>query len=96
MRLKDPTLKCQWIDRDLKCQFTWKDKRGAMMIVGDSLMLDALPGSASTVSTHYESGKSLASSTKFGLDRMYLDALPDPIDLTPPRTDDLRSPDGDE
>jgi hypothetical protein len=92
-RLNDASQKCQWIDRDLKMTFNWKDKRGRPGVLRDlplALRLAALPGAADLHSKVYDTAPLPRSDA---LLRMILEAQPFPLDFSAPRTNDDRLPD---
>jgi hypothetical protein len=95
LRLKDPTQTCQWVERDVKCSFQWKEKRGGTWLVGEALATASLAGGADEHSHHYDGYSALASSTVFDEDRMLFEAMPDYLDLSAPYADDALPEDSD-
>ena len=87
LRLKDPSLACQWVKRDVQCKFNWTDKRKGTQQLGDALILGSLPGSPDAHSHHYNADAVLSSSTVFDEDRMIFEAMPDYLDFTAPYSD---------
>lgn len=87
LRLNDPAQACQWIKRDVQVRYSWVDKRAGVKRLGDALMLGALSGDPEAHSHHYDPGAVLQTSAAFELDRMLIEALPDYLEIGPPRTD---------
>lgn len=91
--LNKPQLACQWIDRTLNLRFEcdsggkrshdrWHrapGKPGA-----GCLILGSLAGDPQLRSASYKAGKLLSTSGPWEEERLYMEAMPDPVDLSPP------------
>lgn len=81
---------CKWIDdKVLNISFNAADKRGRSewSIDGRHEILHSLAGTHAVASVTYDKAGKLASALDWEDERMWLEALPDPIDLAPPFID---------
>lgn len=90
-RRGEPDQACRWKRVSVACNFDWHDKRSLIGWDGEAMILGSLAGSASAWSAAYDDqGGRTEFDRKFAADRlerdlrMLAEALPDPIDLSPP------------
>jgi hypothetical protein len=86
INLRRPELACQWITRELRFSFECGStaKRGRQRWRGKSVILAPLNGDERMHSATYEPGKLLATAAPWENERLFLEAMPDPLDLSPP------------
>jgi hypothetical protein len=84
-----PELACQWIERPLNLRFECDSggKRGRHRWHKRSLILAARAGDDRLWSATYEPGKPLATAAQWDAERIALEAMPDPPELSPPFVD---------
>jgi hypothetical protein len=84
--LGKPELACRWIERDMDLRFELESggKRGAQTVHDRCVILHSLAGDDRLRSASYKAGKLLATSGPWEDERLYLEAMPDPVDLSPP------------
>jgi hypothetical protein len=89
LHLNKPALACQWITRDVHIRFE-SDSGGKRQVIGwqgGAQLLGSLAGDDTRRSATYQAGKLLKTAGPWEDERLYLEAQPDPIDMSPPFVD---------
>jgi DNA polymerase type B, organellar and viral len=86
VHLNKPDLACQWLKHPLKIKFECDSggKRGRHRWHGKCVILAPRVGDDRARSATYQAGKVLATAGPWNEERLFLEALPDPLDLSPP------------
>jgi DNA polymerase type B, organellar and viral len=87
--LKKPDQLCQWIERTMQMTFecSSENKRGARRWHGQSIVMQPLTGNPILASHVYKPDQLLSTGEPFEEERLWLEAMPDPVDLGPPHTE---------
>jgi hypothetical protein len=89
LHLNKPELACQWIERTMHLTFECAstNKRGARRWLGKSIIMGPLDGHPTRASHVYKPDQLLTTGEPWEEERLWLEAMPDPIDLGPPHID---------
>jgi hypothetical protein len=79
-----PDMAGQWIEETRRISFDWAGKRGWHNWLGKAVILSCPSGESLAHSARYTPSGKLSTSDTFEIDRMLIEAMPEPLDLTPP------------